>query len=90
MAVCLRYTFATILNRAVLLLSGQNPFGAPPSSGPAPPSNPFAAPGGYQGAAGQGGYSQQQGTQGGYPQQGFGGAQVVPNLIPTEIMLLAS
>ena len=78
MTICLRYSFASVFSRAVLPCSGQNPFGAPPSSGPAPASNPFAAPGGYQGAAGQGGYSQQQGTQGGYTQQGYGGAQVVP------------
>ncbi|KAL3153723.1 hypothetical protein ABBQ32_013317 [Trebouxia sp. C0010 RCD-2024] len=52
--------------------TGQNPFGAPPSSVPA--SNPFAAPGGYQGGPAQSGYSQQ-GAPGGYPQQGFGAPQ---------------
>lgn len=77
MVVNLLNTLVTVLNKADVLCSGQNPFGAPPSSGPAPASNPFAAPGGYQGAAGQGGYSQQQGAQGGYPQQSFGGPQVV-------------
>lgn len=77
MAVNQRYSSGAVLNKADLLCSGQNPFGAPPSSGPAPASNPFAAPGGYQGAAGQGSYSQQQKAQGGYPQQGFGGPQVV-------------
>ena len=82
-AACLHYTFARTLNRAGVLCSGQNPFGAPPSSGSAPASNPFAAPGGYQGPAGQGGYGQQQSAQGGYPQQGFGGPQVVSKLYST-------
>lgn len=57
-----------------LCYAGQNPFGAPPSSVPA--SNPFAAPGGYQGGPAQSGYSQQ-GAPGGYPQQGFGAPQVL-------------
>lgn len=60
----------------LLCYAGQNPFGAPPSSAPA--SNPFAAPGGYQGGPAQSGYSQQ-GAPGGYPQQGFGGPQVLRN-----------
>ena len=82
MAVCLPvhlHVHSLQFSAEVLYCLGQNPFGAPPSSGPAPASNPFAAPGGYQGSTGQGGYSQQQGMQGGQPQQGFGGPQVTPD-----------
>ena len=67
---------------AALMYSGQNPFGG--SSGPAPVSNPFAAPSGGP----QAGYSQQ--GQGGYPQQGFGGPQVAAIIAHVDYSLRAA